>query len=349
MPRRDELNVLVLSDGRPGHYNQAKGAVRALEFHRSVKVTWVELRLRSGLFRPFLKKRLTLRRWPLRTSALRRYYRWDPALPPSADLIVSAGGNTLYANAWLSRSLSARNLFIGKIRGLPLGLFWRILSVIPFQPSPPYLHWPLVPVPVVPEELQQRAQRWRATHSDPRERLWTMLVGGNGGGYRYEQADWADLVHGLREQARAQGVRWLVITSRRTGLAAEKYLEASLDDSFVAALSLYSKDKGERYLDFLGVGECIWTTEDSGTMLTEAVYSAKPVVAVRPRDYERPPAHERFLAQISGARYIEQLTLAQMAGQDLSVFLARSTPPAPRLWDLGQRLISELERANHVL
>ena len=67
------LNAWVLSDGQPGHYNQARGIVRALRRIRPVEVSRINAELRLGLARGLLRSVLNRNRapvslWPLRLA-----------------------------------------------------------------------------------------------------------------------------------------------------------------------------------------------------------------------------------------------------------------------------------------
>jgi len=82
--------------------------------------------------------------------------------------------------------------------------------------------------------------------------------------------------------ARREGIRWLVTTSRRTGAEAEARLRAGLDSAVVAAAVWWAEKPEKKMQAFLGAAECVFVTQDSVTMVTEAVASGRPVVVVRP-------------------------------------------------------------------
>jgi mitochondrial fission protein ELM1 len=82
--------------------------------------------------------------------------------------------------------------------------------------------------------------------------------------------------------ARREGFRWLVTTSRRTGAEAEARLRAGLDASFVAAAVWWAEKPEKKMAAFLGAAECVIVTQDSVTMVTEAVSSGRPVAVASP-------------------------------------------------------------------
>ena len=50
---------------------------------------------------------------------------------------------------------------------------------------------------------------------------WTLVIGGDGGGYCYTPADWTQLRDTACRLAAQHGIRWLLTTSRRTPPVAE--------------------------------------------------------------------------------------------------------------------------------
>lgn len=345
-PALPALRVWVLSDGRPGHFNQAKGVLRALERHYAVDARWIDLRLRLAAWRLPLGWWLNRRADPGPAGRLGLFYRLDALPAERPDLIVSAGGNTLYANAWLGRALGVRNLFVGDIRRLRPRCFWRVLSYCRRQPSPPFLHWPITPVPIVGEELAARGAAFRAEHGLAGQPLWTVLVGGDGGGYRYDRQDWDNLVQWLARSGKSEGVRWLVVTGRRSGAEIERLLAEKTGAAWVAAISLYSREQGSRYMDFLAAGDRLVCTEDSHMMLTEAISAGKPVLAVRPADARPQPTNRQFLEMYEQGGYLQRQTLADLAKGNATWQAARPSGFVSPLAGLGDLLRGCLAEAD---
>lgn len=307
------LRVLVLSDGRPGHFNQAKGVLRALRFHREIDEQWVNVRLRAAFARPVLAMLLNARTgsWPRRM--LNWCYVLDEIAGPLPDLILSAGGNTSFANSWLAREFRSRNLFVGEPRRLGASCFWRCLTYVPREPSPPFIHWKVTPVPILAEEIAAEGQRYLQSEGLEGQPVWTLLVGGDGGGCQYTREDWQALAAGLKAMAQKAGIRWLIVTSRRTGAEGEAVLAEAAQDATVARLSLYSQDQGCRYRDFLGAGQRVVTTEDSHMMLTESISTGRPVLCVRPRVAQPDWTGQLFLENYTSAGYAIRAEIAQLA------------------------------------
>lgn len=269
MAGANEPVVWLLSDGAPGHVSQSQGLVDAIGRFRPLRVETVVLTVR----RAWLK---SLGRWlvnglPLQGQALLRLvYAIDLPLG-RPDLIVSSGGNTLLANVLLSRQFGTPNLYSGTLKRYRHGLFSTVYTVVPLSvPNNVVLSLPPVPAnlaqPLAPGEAGVAA----------------VLIGGDGAGYRYTAVDWRALAQQLNALGRARGWRWLITTSRRTGAEAEAILAQALAPDVIAELVLWGREPRKVVRQFLERSECVVVTEDSLTMVAEAIYSGRPVCAVSP-------------------------------------------------------------------
>ena len=179
--RQDEarqLNVWLLSDGAPGHLSQSRGIVDALATRRMVATHTIELKIRS----PFWKRlgRLLLPRIHDAGAWFERIYGIAPP-PGRPDLIVSSGANTLLASALLARPHRVPNVYSGTLKGYDPAAFNCVFSVVPLGMSCNHV----LPLPPVPGEL---ARPLPAAPSN--EKRIAVLVGGDGAGYVFKDADW---------------------------------------------------------------------------------------------------------------------------------------------------------------
>lgn len=297
----------VLSDGRPGHFNQSRGVIKALSLTRPLQVEWLEVRLRLGLFRILQRELLKHRRTAIPPALLRVFYAMSlPVQLP--ELIVSAGGRTSFVNAWLARQYKIPNLFIGSLRGLPAELFSAVLTLepIPGARNNIVLQFPVSEI--TPEYLKQLAVPARLS-TQP---CWALLVGGTGSGYRYRSSDWARLGSLLNTLAEQYAVKWLICTTPRTGRAAQTMLKARIDGRHVADSCWYGADSDNKVPLYLAAAEKIFVTEDSMTMLGEALASARPVFSLQP---EAVKPDQRYLNALQ--RYVTRGLLSRQTISEL--------------------------------
>ena len=285
---RPKLVVLVLSDGRPGHFNKSRAVIRALRSRYEVSETWVDVTLRMSWARRLMAMVLNATARTVRCDWwLRWAYRIDAGgMTEQPDLIVSTGGNTMYANVILARKFGCPNLFVGALRRLEPKHFWRVIHHRAYEPSPPHLQWPMTLVDIDRDELAAEATALRERLGLEDGTYWGLLLGGDGGGFHYTNEDMDDLARCIERAHREDGVRWLITSSRRTSDEHERYLKSLLDSEWVAATSWAGDEEPNDYRAYLGLAERIACTEDSEMMIAEAIAAGKPVLSLRPRQGE---------------------------------------------------------------
>ena len=89
-----QLKVIFLADTRPGHYHLAQGVIAALARLRPVAVTRIKVKRKWIVPTRWLRRRITAKSF-FPPRMLRMAYRIDAYALPKADLVVSAGGETL--------------------------------------------------------------------------------------------------------------------------------------------------------------------------------------------------------------------------------------------------------------
>jgi len=273
------------------------------------------MELRAGLGRNFLRAYLNRVHKPTSLPWLRLFYKMKPFPAEACDLIVSAGGKTSFANAWLAQYLGVPNVYAGSLRRLSAQLFSVVLTLEPIHAAANNLVLALPPSAIDFDELQSQGERFLNQLGPGAQRCWTLMIGGNGAGYRYRRQDWQTLAQMMNTLARRYGIRWLLVSSRRTGKRAGQVLRHHLDKQILAAQSWYDEGPKFRAEAWLGAAERIFVTEDSMTMLTEALYSRRPVVSVRPQHAVPTDRYERMMQGFANSGYLCRYALAELSQQ----------------------------------
>ncbi len=243
------------------------------------------------------------------TRLLSNVYGLDVAALPKAQLVVSAGAETLAANIACARLLGASNVFYGSLRRFAQESFDLVLTSYPEQAGRARHAWALKPSPAA---ASARAERSTAPRKPPQK--LALLIGGPSGESRFAGADWDRLL----ELVRTSPVRWLISNSRRTPDGVSDRL---------AKLAAEVNSPIERLIDVRGtipgtlsglLAECdaVAVTDNSSSMVSDAVAAGLAVVGLAPSQ-QRLTANEREYRSILGAR-----------GGYASVALAAITPAA---------------------
>ena len=273
------------------------------------------VRLRIGLGRNILRMILNHVRMPLPIGLLKLFYEIDGLPDQDCDLILSTGGKTSFANAWLARLKNVPNVFTGSLRRLSPGSFSAVLTLEPTDKAPSHLVLQLPPSALDEQELEIQAAQFRKRVGLGEQPCWCILTGGNGAGYRYREQDWRALAKLMKRLAGLHGIRWLLVSSRRTGTEAELLLAEGLDEELLAAQCWYGKGDVYSVEAWLGTAEKVFVTEDSMTMLTEAICTRRPVFSLRPQQSLPNDRYERMVQRFAARGLICRYALNQLAEQ----------------------------------
>lgn len=283
-PQKHPLQVWLVSEGNAGHTSQSKGLIDALRRRLPLDNQIIEapMTLRGG-FRPLL-------RWMLRSGCqvplwVLRFAYTLPRLPANhPDMIVSSGGKSIPLAVSLARKYRAKFIFCGPPDANPLRFFDIILSPTPVPGHPHAILTEMLLTQVTPELVQQAGEDLKnRLQAEGRTRVGAVLIGGRSRSSHFETEDWRALAEGLNKLSVQSGWEWLVTTSRRTGEKAETILRETLKSSTLVDSAWWGKDPRKVVRSYLGACDAVFVTQDSLTMISEAICSGKPTITIRPK------------------------------------------------------------------
>lgn len=327
------MRILLLSDGIAGHYRQAEGIVAALGRSRAITVERLELsapRLIPRKSLPHLARwvppRLFLKLCGIDYSALAK-----------PDLIISAGGATLGANAALARVLSVPNIFSGSARGLSPHRI--TLTLLPY-PSAAHREghlYALKPGTINPEDFPTPPP-WQGL----RNQHASLLIGGNTAHMRFTAEEWEKLVQFVALSIQSHGVRWHIVTSRRTPPEAYAAFEKLPPESRSAITWVDFRAQGAGSIQDAFAAGWIGVTGDSLSMISEAVAVNRRTLVLMPAQVT-PFRDSEAIAQLENEKRLALLPVAQLSLETVEKSLETVTPgTSNHLDDLGQKLIHRL-------
>ena len=336
------LTILILADDRPGHYHLSEGVAAALARRAHVTVERVSVTRRRGVPRGILRPLLgrATADWILRLG-----YGLRANDLPAADLVVSAGGDTLIANVAVAAAQGIPNIFCGTLRAVPAGSVSLVVSSYAEHRDRPDHLVTLKPSTVDPGALGRPLVVPTFSSANPPPTLG-LLVGGPSGLFSYADDEWQHLIATVRAVHASWGSRWLISTSRRTPAAvADAFAALAVDTSAGVAEFIDYRSAGPGTLTHIFAhADAILCTEDSSTMISEAVAARLPVVGVAPRDHGFKPEEAGYRALMRDRGWARFVALAELAPATLGAAMAQLTPldtnPLDRLADdLATRLV----------
>lgn len=266
----------IVSEGSPGHISQSVGLADALSAVVPVQVVTVKGRAKiRGWLRPLVRRIMGPTGRPLPDRLLRWVAEIEiPPDSPKPDMIISSGGKSVFAARTLAGKYNAPYVYIGERKPFPAAWFHTVISPVPGESSSNSIDVELIPTPVTPELIARKGE------VEPG--VWCMIIGGASRSHCFEEKDWVGLAEGMNALAEREKIKWLLTTSRRTGAVAEAILKKHLNPDILEDAIWWAEQPRKELHAFMARSEVLFVTQDSVTMVTEAVSAGKPVVVIAP-------------------------------------------------------------------
>lgn len=276
--------ALIVSDGKPGHFNQSI----ALCKHLGLAYEILEVAYRK---RSFKALSYALDRLGLYSAKLFSRFTFHAS---RFDLIVSTGSATYYANKLLARKLNLPNIAILHPNGYRLD-FSHIFS--PAYDHPPrrtnITELPLNLCAADPAFFREKAAEFSQRHAQEKPAAGIIIGGPNA----VSEIDPAEIDRHLeRIFAATDGMERWVTTSRRTPAAVEKIVEQY---PFDYAL-INSRDPYNPIPAFIQRCDRLFVTSDSASMISEcASFGTAKVEILVNRQLKTPNKFEELIAGLA--------------------------------------------------
>jgi uncharacterized protein len=326
------LKALLLSDGRPGHFRLAEGVLAAVERRRDVAVERLECR--RG-------------RWPgavlgtasnlgaLDQALLKSVYGLTPPASGDFDLVVSAGAETLAANVAMARLTGAANIFYGSLRLFRPESFSLVLTSYARNAGRPRHAMVLKP-----SGIRWPADRPPAVSPARPPAVAALLLGGDAGSTTFAGEDWQRLLAFIAATCAAHGTRWIVANSRRTPAAVSDRLmdETAVADSSIKLFIDVRDPAAASLAAAFAEAEAVVCTDDSSSMVSEAISAGLPTIGARPVLHTLPLDEAGYRAYLTDQQWLRALDIAALSPDAFLAALAEIKPlrrdPLEQLGDL---------------
>lgn len=326
--------VLILSDGRPGHFNLSEGIALAIGRQRPVEIARVEVR-RGRWPGAVLAAAINLGIAP--GVMLRRVFGLDAQALARADIVVSAGAETLAANIALARVLQVPNIFYGSLRQFRPQDFALALTSYAHHVRHPHQAVVLKPAAFDPDPLG------RPHPSQASRRTLGLVVGGTARGFDYTTEDWLRLVALVTQIAGSSESRFVVSNSRRTPAGASDLLaQLAAERPEVVAQFIDVRQRSPSSLSsLLAQADAVLVTADSSSMVSEVIWARRPVLALMPGHARLEADEQSYRDWLARQGWMATATLDALDAATAHALLAGLTPIRDNPLDDLARLLSE--------
>ena len=334
------MRILVIYDGKAGHLSQALGAAQLIEdrLHGPVVIDQMIAKIRLKLLNRVIDH-LAMLPGRVAKKLVSYFYTWtQPKDKP--DLIISFGGNVIALNIALTKLWNCHNLAIGNLYSFNQKQLNAHITMRGEAGHPKVILSPVALCKTRQRTCQTKGKK--LLQSLPEGRYWGMLIGGEGSGYHYQDSDWHRLGTAMQQLSQQHGIKWLLTTSRRSGIKAEQILMQYLDETTCAKAYLSSQLEDYSLEAILGGCERLFCSEDSLSMVTESVAVNKPVTTLIPTQVKHKTTHQKavhYLAQTCLITRYQIANLKQFSPQPLEPL----KPYSSHLDDIFAQLLTLLE------
>jgi len=323
--------LLILSDGKPGHVKQSEALAfqmksvttqygrPGMEYPTETLEVHFKSRWHKMLF-PFFA--VAFIPWAQgRFHGLRHFFKketYESLYNANADFVISCGANLTPLNLCIARECRAKSIVLMK-PSFPFNLFDYDLAVIPahdkgIMPGEAFRTL-LTPSLKDPGAFEESAQKIQAHLRDAQRVRLAVFLGGPTRRYRMDLEDIQNLMKSLEELSGSFG-DYLLTTSRRTPEALTRFLKNEKPHfKGCQMLVIHSEDKRPEVVPgMMALADILIVTEDSISMISEAVSTGKKVIVLSLGTKGLPGKHGRFreiLARESAVVVAELKDLAQ--------------------------------------
>ena len=298
-----QRNVMVLTDGKAGHFNQgmavaemveeALGSMlkaRGIEESPIVKIHPVEIKFKNNFTRMLLN--LTSIFASRRCQGCLRCLEFcldkesfKNVKNTYADIIISCGAGTTAANIFLKYENNARGVVImkpgmGRNRKFDLIILPRHDTVFDFRSRQRRLPKSMLVTEGAPNRIRTTSDERRTTTSGI-----GLLIGGDAKGFRLKKEDVEKIADEIIELSEEKNLDIFVSTSRRTSPEIDRLLKEKFRGNKHCKLLIIANEKNVEgaVAGIFGSSDIIITSPESMSMISEAASSGKYVVVFRER------------------------------------------------------------------
>lgn len=264
MTSADSKTCWIIADNKAGMINQAIGLAEALGYPYEIKT--------NGLKWP----------WTLLTPFVRLPYPMcqakgtDKLKAPWPDVIITCGRQSILPALWVKK-MSKGKAFLIKIQNPQIALSHFDLVITPQHDliTGPNVIQTIGSLHRVTDAVLEKAKvEWADRLNDFPRPLFSVIIGGNSKHYEMTPEKTEQFMADLASLAREKGGSLCVTISRRTPDFAKNLIQEKLK----AVPHFFYDGEGENpYFALMAFGDFLFVTEDSVSMVSEALSTGKPV------------------------------------------------------------------------
>ena len=301
-----KIRICHLSEGVAGHDGQVLGVIKTLRdagydvSTKTVSVRW-KIHFLRGLLKLLSRK---LSKYPNFIARKLILFCYKFASVNEVDVIISGGANLAPLNLAISKTLKVKNIHLSTPRDWKISDFSAYITSSKVSTSPSNLVPEIVPNQFDPKTCKELGTKFISEKGIEGIKFSLLVLGGDGIGYTYTKREWIEIIDNFSSFCETKESNPLFITSRRT----PKEIENLIKERFEVSMSvLFHSEKARGKFDhLLYLAHDIFVTEDSSTMISEAISSGKKVASIFPQNIKAPEKYSQIIMKYESLGFIER-------------------------------------------
>jgi mitochondrial fission protein ELM1 len=308
-----KLNVGHLTEGISGHDGQALGVIKNLaDSGYSINVTTISVGWRTRLTRGLLKFiSRKLSRFPnlININLITMCYTFSSF--SNIDIFISSGANLAPLNLALTKKNNAKNIHLSTKRDWHIKDFNAYITTKKISPLKNNLSPDIVPNLFDPAKCMRAGEAFIKENNLHEEKFSLLILGGNGIGYKYDKHEWDEILKNFSDFCQQSNTKPLFITSPRTPNEVESIIQSKYETSF--SVLFHSENKRGSFPHLLYMASNIFVTEDSSTMLSEAISAGKRVACIYPKNINAPEKYTEIIRKYEALNFIKRKNINEIS------------------------------------
>jgi mitochondrial fission protein ELM1 len=314
-------NILILSDGKSGHENVSKGVIENLKNFETLQVKTIIVKTRLSFLKFPLKYIINFKYLNkiISRKFIKFFYSYNDKNIDfkNINLIISTGGKTSFINIMFAKLYNINNVYCSSLRGLKSDLFTYIVTINKEDTYKNALKFDITPLKINFDNTNA-INFLKKLSLKKNQQVWSILIGGPTAEYKFTQNELIELINKIVQKAELKDVKVLLSTSRRTPQKIENYIVKNIKKyKNIAYCVLYNKNPEKILSNFFQISNLVFITEDSGSMITESIYSKKPTITIYSNNKNPQKIFKLFMNNVTKNRYVHSCGIEDILDLDI--------------------------------
>ncbi|CAM4341089.1 ELM1/GtrOC1 family putative glycosyltransferase [Acinetobacter pragensis] len=258
-------NILVIHDGRNGHHNPSLAIAEILQTQYAFSIQNYKQNSMTSKRLTSLLKKASHFPWLFKLLSPLLFKSIPPNLKNTKVIVCSGMPNLIYA-AYLSQRFNIPLIYAGNVRNFNAHFIDWSISAMHQECSCKQI---ILPTPPVLQKFSQLQNLPFSEHA-------VLMLGGSTTEYPFQDKDFELMIMNFIQFTQGRHLTGTIICSRRTPNLSQQSLD--LMQQHAVEFKAFSKDIP--IMDSLTKSHYIFVTEDSVTMLAEAIHTGRVVTSI---------------------------------------------------------------------